>query len=94
MSGGNGGQRRPIGIILDPPKFKPEAASPFYADSPRFTETVDFLARKFGIASIDPRRTNGFVMRGSNGKWYCLEEVVRKMVEWMIEHMEKGHEKT
>lgn len=92
MSNGNGGGRKPIGVILDPPKFNAEQ-NPFLKDQERFFATVDFLANKFGITPINPKTTNGFTMRGADGNWYCLEEVVKKMVEWMIEHLEKGHEK-
>ena len=91
-NGANGSHRKPIGIVLSPPKFNVKQ-NPFLTDEPRFFATVDFLAKTFGITSINPKETNGFVMRGTDGKWYCLEEVVKKMVEWMIEHMEKGHEK-
>ncbi|MFX0198972.1 MAG: hypothetical protein ACFFCW_22855 [Candidatus Hodarchaeota archaeon] len=86
------GRNPPIGIILDPPLEDKDKLT--REDEKRFHDTVDFLAKKLGVKPCeDPKHTNGFIMRGSEGKWYNLEEVVRKIVEWILLHEEKDHEK-
>lgn len=88
--GGNGGGHNPpIGFFI-PDKEQKERRPPVdpedlrKRDLPRFWATTEFFVHHLGLKPVDPKKTNGWLMRDSKGNWYNLEEAVRAILKRLM----------